>query len=63
MHIAFLTPEYPHPKVENASGIGTTILNLANALIQEGISISIFVYGQNKSEVFIENNIKCHTLE
>ncbi len=62
MHIAFLTPEYPHPKVENAAGIGTTILNLANALIQEGISISIFVYGQNKSEVFIENNIKIHLI-
>ena len=63
MHIAFLTPEYPHHKVENTAGIGTTILNLANALIQEGIGVSIFVYGQKKDEVFVENNIKIHLIE
>ena len=62
MHIAFLTPEYPHPKVEHAAGIGTTIMNLANALIQQGISVSIFVYGQRNSEVFVENNIKIHLI-
>ncbi len=62
MHIAFLTPEYSHPKVEKAAGIGTTTMNLANALIQEGISVSIFVYGQNNNEVFVENKIKIHLI-
>ena len=26
--IAFLTPEYPHPKTGNSGGIGTSIKNL-----------------------------------
>ena len=29
MKIAFLTPEYPHPKTGNSGGIGTSIKNLA----------------------------------
>lgn len=62
MHIAFLTPEYPHPKVKNAAGIGTTIMNLASALIQQGTNVSIFVYGQHADEVFVENGIKIHLI-
>jgi len=63
MHIAFLTSEYPHDKVKHAAGIGTSIKNLAAALAKEKISVSIFVYGQNTDEVFIENNIKIHLIK
>lgn len=62
MHIAFLTPEYPHPKVENAAGIGTTVMNLAYALTQQGVGVSILIYGQRTDEVFVENNIKIHLI-
>lgn len=35
MHIAFLTPEYPHERVAHAAGIGTSIKNLVVALAQK----------------------------
>lgn len=62
MHIAFLTPEYPHEKVMHAAGIGTSIKNLAIALVNEGISVSVFVYSQKTDEVFTENGIKIYLI-
>lgn len=62
MHIAFLTPEYPHPKVTTTAGIGTTVMNLAEALVQEGVLVSVFVYGQRSEEVFVENEVKIHLI-
>ncbi|PIV93780.1 MAG: glycosyltransferase family 1 protein, partial [Flavobacteriaceae bacterium CG17_big_fil_post_rev_8_21_14_2_50_33_15] len=44
MKIAFLTPEYPHPKTGTAGGIGSSILNLSKALSDLGHDISILVY-------------------
>ena len=46
MHIAFLTPEYPHAQVTHAAGIGTSIKNLTTALVTEGIAVTVFVYCQ-----------------
>lgn len=63
MHIAFLTSEYPHDKVAQAAGIGTSIKNLANALKENGEEITVFVYGQKVQEVIIENGIKIHLLK
>jgi glycosyltransferase involved in cell wall biosynthesis len=63
MHIAFLTPEYPHEKMSHAGGLGTSIKNLAEALIQHNIAITVFVYGQQKAEIFIENNIHFHLIQ
>jgi len=57
MKIAFLTPEYPHPKTGRAGGIGTSILNLSSALNNLGHEISIVVYGQNEDDYFIDKNI------
>ena len=47
MHLAFLTPEYPHAKTEPAAGIGTSIKNMVIALVKKNIKISIFVYNQS----------------
>ena len=63
MHIAFLTPEYPHNKVLHAAGIGTSIKNLASGLVKKDVAVSVFVYGQNTGEVFIENNITIHLIK
>lgn len=63
MHIAFLTPEYPHQKVLHAAGIGTSIKNLAAALVKEGITVSVFVYSQKTDEVFVEDGIKIHLIK
>ena len=58
MKIAFLTPEYPHPKTGNSGGIGTSIKNLAVGLFAEGCSVRVLVYGQ-KEEGFFEDNGIC----
>lgn len=60
MHIAFLTPEYPHKKVRHAAGIGTSIKNLAVALVQKGVKVSIFVYSQKEMLVFEQDGITIH---
>ena len=63
MHIAFLTPEYPHEKMTHAGGLGTSIKNLAETLAQHNIDITVLVYGQKKSEIFTENNIHFHLIQ
>lgn len=60
MHIAFLTPEYPHSKIKHSGGLGTSIKNLVVALVAKGVKVTVFVYGQPKSEVFEENEIVFH---
>ncbi|NGY37460.1 glycosyltransferase family 4 protein [Flavobacterium sp. XN-5] len=62
MHIAFLTPEYPHYKVHHAAGIGTSIKNLAQALVQQEVKVTVFIYGQKQSEVFEEKGISFHLI-
>ena len=57
MKIAFLTPEYPHERIGHSGGIGTSIFNLSKALSALGHEISILVYGQDKDDYFIEDNI------
>jgi L-malate glycosyltransferase len=63
MDIAFLTPEYPHPKVTHAAGIGTSIKNLTVALSNEGVAVTVFVYGQQTQEISIENGIAIHLIK
>jgi glycosyltransferase involved in cell wall biosynthesis len=63
MNIAFLTPEYPHPKVAQAAGLGTSIKNLTTALVEKGVKVTVFVYGQNKQEVIIEDGIVLHLIK
>lgn len=57
MHIAFLTPEYPHAATGNSGGIGTSIKNLAESLTVLGHSVRILVYGQKSDAVFEEEGI------
>jgi len=57
MKIAFLTPEYPHPVTGSSGGIGTSIKNLAQGLIQQNHQVRILVYGQKKDAIFIDNGV------
>lgn len=57
MKIAFLTPEYPHPKTGSSGGIGTSIKNLAMGLLAENSSVRVLVYGQKEEAVFDDNGI------
>jgi len=63
MHIAFLTPEYPHEKVLNSAGIGTSIKNLAVALVKKGVAVSVVVYGQTEDCVFEENGVTIYSVK
>jgi glycosyltransferase involved in cell wall biosynthesis len=63
MKIAFLTPEYPHPKTGTAGGIGTSIFNLAKALSDLKHGISIIVYGQDKDDDFFEDGIHFYKIK
>jgi len=55
--IAFLTPEYPHPKTGSSGGIGTSIKNLAAGLFKQGCSVRVLVYGQKEETIFEDNGI------
>lgn len=63
MHIGFLTPEYPHQRVTHSAGIGTSIKNLVVALIQQGVFVTVFIYGQAEEGVFSEDGVKIHLIK
>jgi glycosyltransferase involved in cell wall biosynthesis len=63
MKIAFLTPEYPHPRTGNSGGIGTSIKNLAIGLLTEGCSIRVLVYGQKEEDFFDDNGIRVQQIK
>ncbi len=62
MKIAFLTPEYPHPEVKHAAGLGTSIKNLVEALVAQGVQVTVLVYGQTRDVVFEEKGIVFHLI-
>src|SRR5680860_1874385 len=63
MHLAFLTPEYPHPKTNPAAGIGTSIKNMVTALAEKGAKVSLFIHSQTTDEIFTEGGIKFHLIK
>lgn len=62
MHIAFLTPEYPHSKIAHSAGIGTSIKNLVVELVKNQHNATVFVYGVDTNEVFNDNGITIHKI-
>lgn len=63
MHIGFLTPEYPHERVNYSAGIGTSLKNLIDSLVNLECRVSVFIYNQNHFD-FIENgNLTLHLIE
>ena len=62
MHIAFLTPEYPHKSVTKSAGLGNSIQNLAVELLKQNHIVTIFVYSQNTSEVISDKGIAIHKI-
>lgn len=63
MKIAFLTPEFPHQKIGNSGGIGTSIMNLSKGLILLGHEVVILVYGQNEDEFFKEFGVDFYKIK
>jgi len=58
LHIAFVTPEYPHDSLKPSAGLGSSIKNLANGLIKSGLNVTVFVAFQNKNETLYDGGIK-----
>ena len=63
MKIAFLTSEFPDPKLGLSGGIGTSILNLSKGLIRLGNEVIILIYGQKEDSFFVENNISFYKIK
>ena len=63
MKIAFLTSEYPHPKTNSSGGIGTSIKNLAETLVKLDCKVMVLVYGQDKDEQLVDNDITIRKLK
>ena len=63
MKIAFLTPEYPHPRTGSSGGIGTSIMNISKGLILQGHQVSLLIYGQQKDDFFQENGINYYCIK
>ena len=63
MHIAFLTPEYPHIKTGHSAGIGSSIKNLVQALVKENYQVTIFIYAQKNNEVINDNGAVIHLIK
>jgi L-malate glycosyltransferase len=63
MHIAFLTPEYPHSICKSTGGLGTSIKNLAEALIGQRIEVSVIIYGQELDKEFEEDGIRFYIIK
>lgn len=61
--IAFLTPEYPHPKTGNSGGIGSSIKNLAAGLIAQNCRVLVLVYGQNQDAIFDDDGVEIHQIK
>ena len=63
MKIAFLTPEYPHPRTGKAGGIGTSILNLSKGLVALDHTVVILIYGQDEDAYFVDNGIHFYKIK
>ncbi|MGG5488353.1 glycosyltransferase family 4 protein [Gaetbulibacter sp. PBL-D1] len=58
MHIGFLTPEYPHPDFNRSGGLGTSIKNLATALVNRNVEVTVFVTWQAQDKTFFEDGVR-----
>lgn len=63
MHIGFITPEYPHPKLKSGGGLGTSIKNLAEALVEKGVKVSVLAYQQEADFFFEDNGIQFYAFK
>lgn len=63
MHIGFLTPEYPHVRVNYSAGIGTSLKNLIDSLVNLGCRVSVFVYNQEHFDYIEEGKLTLHLIQ
>ena len=64
MHIAFITPEYPHQELKlKVGGIASFTKNLATSLIDKGFNVTVFLISQNENRIINDNGISIHLIK
>lgn len=63
LKIAFLTPEYPLSNNSKSGGIGTSIKNLAEGLVEAGHKAIVILYNQPKDDVVFDGEIEIHCIK
>ncbi len=63
LSLGLVTSEYPHPKVNNAAGIATSIKNLAVSLTKKGVRVTVFVYNQDNDGIFNSDGVEIHLIK
>ena len=63
LKVGFITPEYPHPKVNRAAGIASTTKNLALMLVKKNIPVTVFIYHQDKNAGFESEGVEIHLIK
>ncbi|WP_370215028.1 glycosyltransferase family 4 protein [Mesoflavibacter profundi] len=63
MHVGLITSEYPHPEVNHAAGIATSIKNLAVTLVQQNVKVTVFVYHQSKDAIIQSEGVTLHLIK
>ena len=63
MHIAFLTPEFPHEATSKVGGLGTSIYNLVSALVLENVRVTVFCYSQLKDAIYDESGFQLQLIK
>jgi len=62
MHIAFITPEFPHYQLNKSAGLGTSIFNMAQIMVEKKHDVTVFVYAQKENKVLEYHGIKIHAI-
>ena len=64
MNIAFITPEYPNKNFKHSvGGIGTFTKNLAEQLVFNNCTVTIFLHSQSKNDIINENGVEIHLVK
>ena len=63
MHIAFLTPEFPHKELNHSAGLGTSIYNAALGLVAAGVKVSVIAYSQDNDKIIEFNGVKIYAIK
>ncbi|HEX8563104.1 MAG TPA: glycosyltransferase family 4 protein [Flavobacterium sp.] len=62
MKIGYLTPEYPVAEGTPSAGIGSSVRNVATALAEKGVHVTVFVYGQRLDKVLVQDGVQIHLI-
>lgn len=58
MHLGFITSEYPSTNLGPSGGLGTSIRNLAQGLVEKDVEVTVFVIAQKVDLHFTDGKIK-----